>query len=223
MVTKKTERANLENKKVVFFEIGMVLTLASALVAIEWCSAGPQNTGSFSDNPKNTDGIMQAPVTRQPQKKIQPPPQPKIKIAENNDVIDDDPDFFSVEGTAYTFIDFFPIEPEEEPPVDSVIWFPDKKPEYENGPPEKFQRFIQKIAEYPATAAEMGLEGKVFVKFVVDKKGYVTDIEIQRGVHPLLDNAVIAAICKSKRWKPGMQNGLPVNVAMSMPVIFRLQ
>ena len=56
MVTKKTERANLENKKVVFFEIGMVLTLASALVAIEWCSAGPQNTGSFSDNPKNNSG-----------------------------------------------------------------------------------------------------------------------------------------------------------------------
>ena len=96
-------------------------------------------------------------------------------------------------------------------------------PQYHNGGLENFHKFIQQIVNYPSAAVEHGLEGKVFVKFIVDKKGYVTNIEIQQGIHPLLDNAVIAALQKSDRWQPGKQGGFPVNVAMSMPVVFRLQ
>lgn len=69
----------------------------------------------------------------------------------------------------------------------------------------------------------MSIEGKVFAQFVIDKRGNLTGIKILRGVDPLLDNEVVEALKNSPQWKPGMQNGQPVKVAMSMPISFQLR
>jgi protein TonB len=226
MVAKKSEQTNLENKRFLFFEIGMVLALSAALVAIEWKSAKPQTIYMAYNGDEFFPEDMTAEITRPELKKeIKPPELPEIHIIKDEAKIEDDPFLdFNVDANEGDIIEFIPFEPKEEKPDSFVfVYFAEKMPRYHNGGLDNFRKHIQEIVEYPPTAVEMGLSGKVFVKFVVDKKGYVTGIEIQRGIHPLLDNAVIAAIKKSDRWQPGMQGKFPVNVAMSMPVVFRLQ
>jgi len=225
MVAKKTDKSNLENKRFLFFEIGMVLALTAALVAIEWRNAKPQTAYIAYNGDEFIPEELKIEITRpEVKKEILPPDLPEIKIVINEDEIDDDPFDFDVEADEDDIIEFIPFEPKEEKPEpDDYVFIAEKMPRYHNGGLENFHKHIQEIVEYPAAAVEIGLSGKVFVKFIVDKKGYITGIEIQQGIHPLLDNAVIAAIKKSDRWQPGMQGGFPVNVAMAMPVIFRLQ
>ena len=226
MVAKKTTKANLENKKILYFEAGMVLVLAAALVVLEWTRTEAQNNTLAYGGTTIIDTELDIPISRTEIKKekIKPPELPRIEIVIDNTEIPDEDFNFSSEADWDDEFVFTPFEPNEEKPEElDFIWFAEKMPQYHNGGLENFHKFIQQIVEYPPTAAENFIEGRVFVTFVVDKKGYVTRVEIQRGAHPLLDNAVIAAINKSDRWKPGMQGGMPVNVAMSMPVIFKLQ
>jgi TonB family protein len=80
---------------------------------------------------------------------------------------------------------------------------------------------LQEAVSYPELAKEAGIEGRVIVQFVVDENGTVTNPEITRGVHKLLNEAALQAV-KQQEFKPGQQQGEPVKVQMSLPVTFRL-
>lgn len=223
MVAKKTEKSDLENKKFLFFEIGLVLALALGLIALEWSSS--ESTNNWVGYTGDEIGeIFDIQITRpEKEKEIKKPKElPKIVIKDNFVEIDDvDYDFTSLVNWDDPI--YFPELDPEEADDDSIHIFVGEMPKYRKGGLDKFHKHIQQIVEYPSMAAELGIQGKVYVQFVVDKKGYITGIQIQRGVDPLLDNAVIAAIEQSERWKPGKQMGIAVKVAMSMPVVFRLQ
>ncbi len=225
MVAKKTEKANLENKKILFFEIGMVLAIAAVLVVIEWThNKFRTSTIAYAGDDLIPDEMI-IEITRQEVKqKTVPPALPEIKIVENTVDIPDENFDIDIETNWYDIVDLSKFTMDDEKAVDTDTFvIVEKMPRYHKGGLEEFRNFIQQVVEYPPVAIEHQIEGKVFVKFIVDKHGYVTAIEIQKGIHPLLDNAVIAAIKQSDRWDPGKQGNIPVNVALSMPVIFHLQ
>ena len=85
-----------------------------------------------------------------------------------------------------------------------------------------FREYIQQQIEYPEEAAEEGIEGTVFVKFVVNNKGENTDVEVIRGVHETLDQAAAEAIRNAPDWEPGKQRGKAVKVQLTIPVVFKL-
>ncbi|MBA7534631.1 hypothetical protein ES705_26880 [subsurface metagenome] len=147
-----------------------------------------------------------------------------IEIVLDDPNIPDDPIDFNVDIGTTDGIPEFPYFEEIEEPLDTIIYIiSEKMPQYRNGGLANFRDHIQEIVKYPQAAIELQLEGTVYVTFVVDRSGYVAGIHILRGIDPLLDNEVMAAIEQSERWRPGLQTGQPVNVAMSMPVVFRLQ
>ena len=80
---------------------------------------------------------------------------------------------------------------------------------------------LQKSVSYPLMAKEAGIEGRVIVRFVVDKSGDVTNPKVVRGVHRMLNEAALEAV-KQQEFKPGQQDGAPVKVQMSVPVTFQL-
>lgn len=82
--------------------------------------------------------------------------------------------------------------------------------------------FVVKHMEYPAEAKNKNITGKVFVSYVVNKKGKVTDVKVVRGAHPLLDKAAVECIKKLKGYKPGTQKGKPVSVQFTIPINFQL-
>jgi protein TonB len=75
---------------------------------------------------------------------------------------------------------------------------------------------------YPEMERRAGVEGRVFLQFVVNGDGTVSDITVTRGVSPGLDAAAVQAVRTQARFRPGMQRGRPVRVQFSLPINFRL-
>ncbi len=86
-----------------------------------------------------------------------------------------------------------------------------------------FKSFIAENLVYPEKAIEEGIEGKVFVQFIVGSDGNVKDAKIARGVHPLLDEQAIRVVNASPEWEPGIQKGEKVDVQFTFPITFKLQ
>lgn len=91
------------------------------------------------------------------------------------------------------------------------------------GGTEEMMKYLQKNMTYPQTAAENGIQGTVFVTFVVDKHGKISDVKVIRGVDPELDKEAVRVAKSMPPWLPGKQNGVAVRVAFTMPVKFVLQ
>jgi len=223
MISKKTNKADLEKKRSLFFEIGLVIALAIALIAFE-CTPVEKpadNFLSYLDDPINEE--LEIDITRVEKKKeMKKPKAIEIKIIKNEvDLPGDDIDL-DMDVDIDDCIFDIPELPDE-PGVEDTFFIVEYMPEYRNGGLQNFHKHIQEIVKYPREAIDLGLEGTVYLTFVVDKRGFISNIKIIRGIDPLLDNEVIAAIEKSEQWKPGIQAGRKVNVSMSMPVTFRLQ
>ena len=85
-----------------------------------------------------------------------------------------------------------------------------------------FYDYVGKNLKYPSKAARMGVEGRVFVEFIVEKDGSLTDIKVARGIGGGCDEEAVRVISSAPKWKPGKQRGNPVRVRMVMPIMFQL-
>ena len=106
-------------------------------------------------------------------------------------------------------------------PTDSVYEVAEVMPEFPGGTQALF-KFISENLEYPQHAIDGQIEGRVVVQFVVDKAGKVGNIQVVRSIDKMLDQAAIDVVRALPDWKPGMQNGQPVNVRYTLPVNFKL-
>lgn len=98
----------------------------------------------------------------------------------------------------------------------------EEKPEYPGGMAELIN-FMSRNIKYPIISQENGVQGKVFVQFVIDKEGNVEEVAIATGVDPYLDAEALRIIKMMPKWKPGKHDGKEVNVKCTIPVGFRLQ
>ena len=83
-------------------------------------------------------------------------------------------------------------------------------------------RWINKNVKYPVIAQENGIQGKVFVQFVIEKDGSITNVKVLRGVDASLDKEAVRVVQSMPKWKPGKQRGKPVRVSYNVPINFRL-
>lgn len=97
----------------------------------------------------------------------------------------------------------------------------DELPEFPGGE-AAMMRFIMTNLNYPAMARENGIQGSVYIEFTVKKDGSISDIKIIKNVHDSLSREAIRVVKKFPRWKPGKQNGVPVNVRYRLPIKFKL-
>lgn len=221
MELKKNPNLDYQKKYVLFFNIGLVMSLLFVISAFEWKIEKKYSSVDLIDNPYG-DEIVIIPITH-----IKPPPKPKIKqitlieIDNDTDVEDIEIDFDLIEIDVIEDI----IANIEEPPeevVEEVINFAETIPSFPGGLSE-FYKFVRKNLKYPTQARRLQIEGKVFVHFVVDKNGRLSDIKIVKGIGTGCDKEVLRIINISPNWNPGKQRGLPVKVRMMMPITFRLQ
>ncbi|MCC8409410.1 TonB family protein [Mucilaginibacter sp. UR6-1] len=85
-----------------------------------------------------------------------------------------------------------------------------------------FGKYLEKNIHYPAVARENNVQGRVFVQFVVEKDGSLTDIKVLRGIGSGCDEEAMRVLKKSPKWSPGIQNGRPVRVQYTVPIAFNL-
>ena len=111
---------------------------------------------------------------------------------------------------------------EEPEPVDEQIFdVVEKNPEFIGGM-SKLYEFLGKNIQYPEMAKENGIQGKVFVQFVVWKDGTIKDVRVVKGIHKTLDNEAKRVVELMPKWIPGMQNGKFVNARYTLPITFRI-
>lgn len=225
MEKKKSKKANLEDKRTLFLEIGLVLALALVLLGFQWTKTELQKSslGTLTDLQGEEEII---PITRQELQKPVTPPKPQAVVLKL-DIVDDDvelEDDFMVEDFEINqddVIEIMTIEEEEEED-DYVFVLVEDPPLFQGGDINAFHRYIQGAITYPKIAEENAITGTVHVNFVINRKGELTDINILRGVDRSLDNEVIRALKAAPNWTPGKQRGKPVLVRMSLPVRFTL-
>ena len=227
MEPKKSPKADLESKRNIFVQIGLVVSLGLCLLAFEWTSRVEQasSLGSVAEQEVEDEII---PITRQEEVKPPPPPPPP-KVVEVLNIVDDETeieDELEIEDSDIdeeTAIEVAPvIQEEEEADEGQVFFIVEDMPEFPGGE-LALRKFIANAIKYPVIAQENGIQGKVYVNFVVDTDGSITNARIARGVDSSLDKEALRVVNTLPRWKPGQQRGKPVKVSYTVPINFVLQ
>lgn len=228
MELKKNKKANLENKKSLFLQIGIVIALIFCIVAMEWTSGQKRDT-AFDGMTEEAIEEEQIPVTEEAPPEDMPPPEVTVtdlfEIVEDDVVVDKTVKFEDDETSENKIVEIYApvLKAEEEATEDEIFVIVEDMPRFKGGDINKFRDWVQKRAAYPQLASENGIQGRVFITFVVETNGNVSNVTISRSVDALLDEAAKEAVSASPKWDPGMQRGRPVRVRYSIPIDFRLQ
>lgn len=232
MEVKKSPKVDLENKKSLFLQIGFILSLSIVLIAFEWTSS----SSSRREMQTIDEGAVEediTPITRNEEKPAPPPSLAKVldvlNIVEDNAKIDEELIIQDSESDQNTQVEVTnnvvtsPSKIEEEEIEEAPVFFiVEEMPEFPGGPTE-ITKFITHNIKYPIIAQENGVQGRVYVTFVVNGKGEVENVKIARGVDPSLDREAVRVVETMPKWKPGKQRNKPVKVSFTIPVNFVLQ
>ena len=229
MEVKKSPKASLENKKLLFVEIGLVIALTAVYIAFYWTSRDAQVSTLEADNQVVQEEEI-IPIT---QETPPPPPEaPKIPVLSDQiDIVDDeikiDNDFLSLEDNSDMGVEIMDYveNVQEEVVEEEAIPFQlvEEKPSFMGGDANQFSVWVNKRLVYPEIAKENGVQGRVTLQFTVEKDGSVTKVKVLRGVDPSLDKEAVRVVSMSPKWTPGKQRDRAVPVTYTFPVYFKLR
>ena len=220
MEIKKTEKANLENKKLLFIEIGLIIALAAVYVAFEW-QTEEQQIIELED----TTQIIEVEEVIATQQDTPPPPPsaPKMPVLSDQiDIVDDevvvdDNLFLNLEDDVNMGVEIMDYveNVEEEVIEEEAIPFQlvEEKPSFMGGDPNEFSKWVNQRLVYPEIAKENGVQGRVTLQFTIESDGRLTK----------LDQEAVRVVSSSPRWTPGKQRDRAVRVTYTFPVIFQLR
>ncbi len=226
MEVKKNPKVDLEKWKIIFVQIGLVITLGVVLLAFEWTTTeeSVSSLGELDDLEMDEEII---PITRQEEPPPPPPPKQEqvieeLNIVEDDEEIDEEMEVMDLDVNEEEEIEIVEVQVEEEEEEAPIFFIVEDMPEFPGGE-LALRKWIAENVKYPAAARENDIKGKVYVRFAVTEKGKVDKVSVVRGVHPLLDEAAINVVKKLPKWKPGRQRGKPVSVWYTVPINFQLQ
>ena len=225
MQVKKSEKASLENDKVIYVLMGLVFVLSLVYVALEWTE---KEVTKYEVT--DTEFLFEEEVEIQQtsQETPPPPPPPAVQEVEVLNVVEDNVETetieVSTEETETEVVIAAPVEaPVEEEEEEVVFVVVESMPEFPGGQQALF-KYLSENVKYPVIAQENGIQGRVICQFVVNKDGSIVEVEVVRsGGDPSLDKEAVRVIKTMPKWKPGKQRGKPVRVKYTVPVNFKLQ
>ena len=228
MTQKKSDRADLQNKRVLFTEIGCIVALALVYFGFEYSSAKIE-TAVLEDNgmmAEIEDMIAITYDTPPP-----PPEMPKIPVLSDQiEIIEDDIEIENIiinledhKDLNVEIIDY--IQVDEEEVVEETLPFimVEQKPKFNGGDANEFGKWVNSRLVYPEIAKENGLSGRVTLSFTIKTDGTLSDVKVLRGVDPSLDQEAVRVVKSSPKWTPGKQRDRAVAVSYTFPVIFQLR
>ena len=226
MNKRKTEKTDLESKRLLFVEIGLVVALAVILAAFEWRQYDIQKVEI--DQREDVE-VMEDIVIQTEQKEKTPPPKAvqtstTILNVVKNDIEIENEIIIDVETDEDMEIEeYVPIEVEEEEVEEQEIFIiVENQPEFPGGE-QALYKFIRDNVKYPSLARETGIEGTVYIQFVVEPDGRVSNVKVVRSVGGGCDEEAVRVVKAKPKWKPGSQRGKNVRVSFTLPIKFSLQ
>ena len=234
MQVKKNPKADLSKNSNLYFAIGLAVILFMSWRAIEWKTYDRSGYGYEALNIDDEDD-EEIPITEQI--KTPPPPPPPPPAPEIIEVVEDEEEIEetiieSTETDQEEIVEIVEVEEEFEDVdvpfavIEDVPIYPGcervAKSKRRDCFQEQINKHIRKNFRYPEIAQEMGIQGRVYVNFVIDKDGSITSIRM-RGPDKNLEKEAQRIIAKLPRMTPGKQRGHAVRVPFSIPITFRLQ
>ncbi|MEK6780803.1 MAG: energy transducer TonB [Bacteroidota bacterium] len=222
MEIKKTEKADLERKSSFFFSIGLLIALSLVVMAFEWKQYDETLAELVGKNTNTFEEMLEVPPTDLP-----PPPPPQIQapvIIEVPDEtkIEEELDIkFDVEASEETKVQEVVVVEEAKEEVDEIFTIVEEPASPKGGMPA-FYKYVGDKVKYPAQARRMGIEGKVFVQFVVGKDGSIGEVQVVKGIGAGCDEEATRIVQGSPAWTPGKQRGKAVKQRMVLPITFKL-
>lgn len=220
---KKYPEANVFEQSGTFLRIGLVVALAISILAFSYTKY-ERKTFSLGQSEALEEIEVEAPQTQRELTPPPPPPPPEIKVVENTEVIEEENKIIQEEITESSVVApvAAPVKAEEEEVKEEEIFqIVEEMPEFPGGQEALLKYLAQ--CPYPPIARENDIEGTVYIRFVIDKNGEVTNVEVARGADKILNEAALNHVKKMPAWKPGKQRGKPVKVQYVVPIRFKLQ
>ena len=223
MEVKKTEKADLTNKSGFFFSIGLTITMALVLMAFEWTDKEEGALDLMGKNTNTFEETMEVPPIEQP-----PPPAPVIQqpqvieVPDEEEIKDDIKVNLDVEVTDETKVETIVVQAEEPKEETDEIFTVVEESATPKGGMQAFYKFVGEKIKYPAQARRMGIEGRVFVEFVINKDGSLSDVRSIKGIGAGCDEEAVRIVQSAPSWNPGKQRGKAVKQRYTLPIIFKL-
>lgn len=224
MNTKKNIKYDIERHKSLFLEVGLVIALCLTLMAFEWKKY--DNNDQFITDKRYIEIPEEViPITRE----IIEPPKPQLQTTVL-EIVKDDVEVqgdlnVNIEDNQNTKVDEFVnikddntdtqvIEPE-------IFYVVEEEPTFPGGY-EKLAEYLSNEITYPQVARESGIQGIVYVDFIIEPNGDITNVKAKRGIGGGCDEEAIRVVKNMPNWLPGKQRGIPVRVQINLPIKFIL-
>ena len=235
MVSKKNPKADLERMRGIFFQAGLVLALIISIVALQWKSGGEGAMDLGELDVELDDEII--PITQRQTAPPPPPPPPPpevIEVVEDDVELEEELTIQSTETDQEEEVEVIEIEEEVSDEVlsfavvESVPVFPGCENAKTNDEKrtcfqQQILKFVSKEFKFPEMARQMGIQGRVYVNFVIEKDGSISNVQVLRGVDPLLDDEAVRVVNNLPKMTPAKQRGKSVRMQFTLPINAKLQ
>ena len=226
MQIKKSPKADLNNKKGLFLEIGLIFALLLTVAAFAYTQR-ERNVEIIETSMEIVEEEI-TDITTQDQKPPEPPKKVEMQVLSdvlnvvtNDTKIDTEFDFseFSEDIEIVQNIEVV----EEVAEDDAPFIIAEEMPKFQGGDLMKFRSWVQGKLKYPQIAQENGISGKVTLTFVIERDGSLTNIQVMQSPDRSLADEAVRVLQSSPKWTPGKQRNAPVRVRYTLPVEFRIQ
>jgi periplasmic protein TonB len=223
MELKKNPEVDLTKQEGFFFKIGLAASLLLCIIIFEWKTYDALSLANLGSVRDDFEEIIEIPQTDH----LPPPPpviqQPEIVEVPDEKEIEQVEVNLNVEVNEETKVEVVQqvTQAVEEEEVDMIFTVVEEQASPVGGMPA-FYEYLRKNINYPELAKKMGIEGKVFVEFVIDKNGKPFDVKVMRGIGGGCDEEAVRVVKAMPAWNPGKQRGRPVKSKMVVPISFKI-
>ncbi len=222
---KKSKENKGKSVSVLISSISICLSLLFTIGMFEWKSLENGSTVILDQIEQSYDDLLEIPQTEQ----IKKPPvmvqAPAIIEVDDQEIIEEIEINLDIEMTEDTRIEEIIFNPDNETmpeeKVEEIFLIVEVQPSPVGGM-KVFYEYVSRNLKYPDKAKRMGIEGRVFVEFVVEKDGSLTDVKAVKGIGGGCDIEAVRVLSHAPKWQAGKQRGRAVRVRMIMPIVFRL-
>ncbi|MFN3341075.1 MAG: energy transducer TonB [Flavobacteriales bacterium] len=224
MEIKKNPDVDINKKLPSLKMMGLLVALAFTLTAFEYTVFEKEELALTYDT--TNDDLLDEQVVDIPPPPPPPAPPPPPMIVTEIKTVEDDKKVDNVQTFQETDvndkIDIVDVKVEEAPVVEEIFDVVEEQAEFPGGM-EKLRDFLSANLKFPPMAKESGVQGKVYVQFVVFKDGSVGDIKVLRGIGSGCDEEAVRVVKSMPKWNPGKQRGRAVSSRFTLPINFKLQ
>ena len=225
-LSKKHYAVDINKYSFLILMLGLSLSFGFMYILFEYPNFEEQVLVDLGTREAEVEEQIEIPPTEQ-----KPPPPPKVQMPEIVEVKNEE----KIEEETQEVFQEFTEEVKVEEVKEEVVEVEEEKEDFDKifkiveqnaepvGGMAAFYKYVGKNIKYPKQAKRMGIEGRVFLNFVVEKDGSITDIKVMRKLGGGCDEEAIRVLKKAPKWNPAKQRGRAVRVNMTIPVLFKLK